>query len=99
MSSRTRSLKPRSVASVLNEYCRNEDANAMTMPRSEARKRRQSRYDCVPEGIVANLLSHFAGTSRDIFQERLGGQVIDPEQDFPSPVSQRRILHEMKKKQ
>lgn len=55
------------------------------------------RYGCAPEGIVANLLPHFAGSPRDIFEERLSRQVINPKQDFPNPVSQRGILQKKKK--
>lgn len=63
-----------------------------TSPISEKSERWNERYDSAPEGIIANLLPHFAGSPRDIFEERLGRQVINPKQDLPNPVTQRRIL-------
>ena len=60
--------------------------------RTSEEKRTWHAYGDAPKSVIANLLPHFAGPSRDILEERLGGQVVDPEQNFPYPISQRRIL-------
>ena len=80
MSSRTRSLNPRSVASVLTKITQNVSGEG------------KDTVVCVPEGIVADLFSHFTRAPGHVFEKSFRRKVGDPEQDFPDPVSQRRVL-------
>jgi hypothetical protein len=45
-----------------------------------------------PEGIVADLFPHFTRAPGHVLEECFCRKVGDPEQDFPDPVSQRRVL-------
>ena len=80
MSSRTRSLNPRSVASVLTKITQDVSGEG------------KDTVVCAPEGIVADLFSHFTWAPGHVFEESFRRKVGDPEQDFPDPVSQRRVL-------
>lgn len=81
MSSRTRSLNPRSVASVLTKIT--EDVSGEEKDTIMVR---------APEGIVADLFPHFTWAPGHVFKEGFRRKVSDPKQDFPDPVSQRRVL-------
>jgi hypothetical protein len=82
MSSRTRSLNPRSVASVLTKFTQDISREGKDTVKVGA-----------PEGIVADLFPHFTWAPGHVFEECFRRQVGDPEQDFPDPVSQRRVLN------
>jgi hypothetical protein len=81
MSSRTRSLNPLSVASVLTDGRRHENE--------------RTTADDSPKGIVPDLLPHLTRAPPDVAQKRRRRDVRHPQQDLPYPRPQSVVLNRL----